>query len=132
MVDGEPLSDRLGRGAVPPLGWLLPEYEKLAASSFLASDLDEPARVAIFVCPECGDAECGYVSAIVERSGDEIIWRDFASSWHDHFPEPGEGGAGSLWKHETESYPSTIEFRFDAAEYRLAIVNRPFTVGDTD
>ncbi|NEW06880.1 oxidoreductase [Paenibacillus sp. SYP-B3998] len=34
-------------------------------------------RYPILVCPECGDLDCGFISAIIEEENDLIIWRDF-------------------------------------------------------
>ncbi|MDA9496872.1 hypothetical protein [Bradyrhizobium sp. CCBAU 11357] len=35
-------------------------------------------RVALFVCPECGDLACGAITAIVSRSDGIVRWSDFA------------------------------------------------------
>ncbi|BBH24440.1 hypothetical protein Back11_57850 [Paenibacillus baekrokdamisoli] len=34
-------------------------------------------RYPIFVCAQCGDLDCGYISAIIEESNNMICWRDF-------------------------------------------------------
>jgi hypothetical protein len=41
----------------------------------------------LYVCPECGDLDCGAVSLVVERGPAVVIWRDFA------FQSTREGGA---------------------------------------
>ncbi|RTM15248.1 MAG: hypothetical protein EKK33_01330 [Bradyrhizobiaceae bacterium] len=35
-------------------------------------------RVALYVCPECGDFECGAITALVSRSDGFVHWSDFA------------------------------------------------------
>lgn len=34
-------------------------------------------RVPIYVCPQCGDLGCGAVTAVIERTPDTVVWRDF-------------------------------------------------------
>lgn len=34
-------------------------------------------RVPIMVCSHCGDLECGYISAKIERTHGTIVWKDF-------------------------------------------------------
>lgn len=34
-------------------------------------------RVAFYVCPSCGDLDCGAVSGVVERTATQVVWRDF-------------------------------------------------------
>ncbi len=35
-------------------------------------------RVALYVCPECGDLACGAITALVSRSDGVVRWSDFA------------------------------------------------------
>jgi hypothetical protein len=35
-------------------------------------------RVALFVCPECGDLACGAITALVSRNDHRVQWSDFA------------------------------------------------------
>lgn len=35
-------------------------------------------RVALFVCPECGDFACGAITALVSRTERGVRWSDFA------------------------------------------------------
>lgn len=47
-------------------------------SFLLEADNESPGtRRALFICPECGDFECGAITVVVERSDDRIVWRDF-------------------------------------------------------
>ena len=34
-------------------------------------------RIMIYVCPECGDINCGSITARIEDLGDRIVWKDF-------------------------------------------------------
>jgi hypothetical protein len=36
-----------------------------------------PDRVAIFVCPDCGDLGCGAITVAVRHDGDTVTWSDF-------------------------------------------------------
>jgi hypothetical protein len=65
-------------------------------------------RQALYVCPMCGDLGCGAVSAVIERDGADVVWRDFGWQTDDE-PEPIEG------------YPHIGPFRFDAVRYASVI-----------
>ena len=34
-------------------------------------------RTVLYVCPECGDIECGAVTISIEENADNIIWKEF-------------------------------------------------------
>lgn len=79
IVDGQPLSVKIGGDLASCLGWFAPEENRKAARRLL---LEEPSdfpnnRRSLYVCPECGDLGCGAVSAFIEQAGANIIWRDF-------------------------------------------------------
>ena len=63
----------------------------------------ESGRVMIYVCPECGDIDCGAITAIIKDYGDRIIWTDFAY-------ETGYGGL-------TEAYNHIDPIEFDRTSY---------------
>ncbi|NGN66025.1 oxidoreductase [Streptomyces sp. A7024] len=66
-------------------------------------------RQVLYGCPECEDLACGAVTAVVERSGDDFIWRDLV--WQtDERADPGLNG-----------YPGIGPFRFRGADYRAAL-----------
>ncbi|QHE95607.1 hypothetical protein ACKUFS_26620 [Pseudomonas cannabina] len=46
----------------------------------------EPCRVAIYICPECGDIGCGAYSVQIRSFGSEIIWEEFA--YENGYEEP--------------------------------------------
>jgi len=123
IIDGESLYDRHGLDLISPLGWFVPPADEKAARQLL---LEEPSefghRVEIYVCPECGDRYCGSLTAIVERQGEEIVWRDIASTTFDFFE-------AEAWQHENLPLAEWPELRFAAAEYVQAIANRPSTTG---
>jgi hypothetical protein len=79
LIDGRSLYEELG-DLISPLGWgALSEQQKAVDRFLLVAPADLPNnRRSIYVCPECGDLGCGAVSAVVERVGDKVVWRDFA------------------------------------------------------
>src|SRR5262245_31417960 len=122
VVDGESLgNDRYRAWGVSVLGNGLAEWEETNARRLL---LDEPPevdnRVALYVNPWEGDIGGGPVTAIVERQADEIVWRDAAWSGFDSDEPPSYIG------HDRGAYRQwPPELRFDAAEYRRVIEERP-------
>ncbi len=40
------------------------------------SEIDS-GRVMIYVCPECGDIDCGAITATIKDLGDRIVWSEF-------------------------------------------------------
>ncbi len=66
-------------------------------------------RVALYVCPECGDLGCGGVTALVERAHDEVVWRDLG--WQtSNDPEL-----------DLEPFGELGPFRFGAALYEAVL-----------
>ena len=57
----------------------------------------------IYVCPECGDIDCGAITAVIKDYGDRIIWSDFGY-------ETNYGGL-------TEPYDQMEQIEFDRASY---------------
>ena len=117
VIDGASLSALIGGDVAGALGWRAPEQEAAVADRLLRrapADLP-PDRVALYVCPECGDLDCGAVTAAVAREGDVLVWRDFA--W-ERLSDVPDGERLSL-----------RPFRFSRATYgralRAAIATRP-------
>jgi hypothetical protein len=106
VIDGESLYEKLG-DVISPLGWLNAEETRKIVNRFLRKESpDFPNdRTSIYVCPECGDLECGAVSAVIERVGDDIIWRDFGyqNTYDDTI--------------RFEDYEDVGPFTFNATEY---------------
>jgi hypothetical protein len=110
VVDGLPLSEKVGGDLASCLGWFVPEENAKAVRRLL---LSEPAdlpdnRRSLYVCPECGELGCGAVTAVIESSGDKIIWRDFG------FQSNSDGAT------PIRDY-GDISFAFDRAQYKRAL-----------
>lgn len=90
-------------------GWVPnQEYESHILNVFKLEEKSQvkSGRVMIYVCPECGDIDCGAITAIISDLGDRIVWSDFA--------------------HETdyegimETYDQVKPIEFDKASYFAA------------
>jgi hypothetical protein len=66
------------------------------------SQLDS-GRAMIYVCPECGEIDCGAITANIKDFGDRIIWDDFGY-------ETGYGGL-------TETYDQLKAIEFERTSY---------------
>lgn len=110
VIDGKSMYDRLG-DLISPLGWLaIEETQKIIGSFLLKGPSDFPNnRRSIYVCPECADLGCGALSAVIEKDGDVILWRDFGyeNDYEDtvHF----------------ENYAQLGPYRFKFDEYENAL-----------
>lgn len=71
----------------------------------------ETKRVMIYVCPECGDIDCGTITAIIKDYGDRIVWCDFGY-------ETGYGGL-------SETYDRIEPIEFDRTSYFSAFSKNP-------
>ncbi len=78
VIDGQSLHETFG-DLISPIGWDSDHVSKRALARFLRNEKPDLAneRNSIYVCPECGDLDCGAISAVIVREGDRIIWRDF-------------------------------------------------------
>jgi hypothetical protein len=63
----------------------------------------------IYGCPECADLACGAVTAVIERDGEDYIWRDFVWQTAEQ-ADPERNG-----------YHGIGPFRFHGPEYRAAL-----------
>jgi hypothetical protein len=118
IVDGESLYERHGADFIGPLGWLSPEEDERSARRLLGTEPpDVDGRVALYICPEDADLLCGAITAIVERDGEQIIWRDVALSQFDY--------AEGRWHHDPTGFSEWRELCFAATSYRKAIAGRP-------
>ncbi|MEO3974670.1 oxidoreductase [Streptomyces sp. CAU 1734] len=113
VVDGRPLLLRLSElDAVSPLAADVPPVVPVGEVRALLLDAPPPlagGRCVIYACPECRSLECGAVTAVVERDGDAVRWRDFA--WQ----------TSALVDPARDRYPGVGPFRFRAAGYRAAL-----------
>ncbi|WP_372343945.1 oxidoreductase [Streptomyces sp. KL116D] len=113
IVDGRPLLFQLSDlDAVSPLAADIPPAIFTDHVRSLLLEADAPlaqGRYVIYGCPECEGLECGAVTAVIERSGDDFVWRDFAWQTDDH---------ADL---ELNGYHGIGPFRFRGTEYRAAL-----------
>ncbi|TXS54571.1 oxidoreductase [Streptomyces sp. uw30] len=113
IVDGRPLLFQLSDlDAVSPLASDVPPAIFTAQVRGLLLEAEPPlpgGRYVIYGCPECADLACGAVTAVIDKEGDDYIWRDFAWQTDDH---------ADL---ELNGYHGIGPFRFQAGEYRAAL-----------
>lgn len=113
VVDGRSLLALLGGGDfVTPFGWLNPWIEEEAAQRLLLAVPGrlEGGRQELYVCPECADLGCGALTAVVERVGDLVIWRDFG-----YQREPEDTAV------DREGYDTVGPLAFERIAYERAI-----------
>lgn len=88
VVDGRPLLFRLADlDAVSPLASDVPPAAFTEHLRGLLGESEPPlpgGRFVIYGCPECADLACGAVTAVVERDGEDFVWRDFAWQTGEH------------------------------------------------
>jgi hypothetical protein len=104
VVDGTALVDRLATQArangrdqelplelLPPMIWF--HGDEATARLLLELPPDLPSgRHSLLVCPECGDAGCGVVSAVVEGGDEVVVWRDFGAETDYYDPAEPQFG----------------------------------------
>ena len=69
------------------------------------------------MCAECGDLGCGAITALVERTLDGFVWRDFAFQHNDD---------ASIT--DAESYRAVGPFVFNKTEYWHVLNERAISV----
>ncbi|MEV7690939.1 oxidoreductase [Streptomyces bungoensis] len=113
VVDGRPLLFRLADlDAVSPLASDVPPAIFTAQVRALLLEAEPPlpdGRFVLYGCPECADLACGAVTAVIERDGDDYVWRDFAWQTGEH---------ADL---ERDGYHGMGPFRFHGPGYRAAL-----------
>ncbi|MEU0770431.1 oxidoreductase [Streptomyces albogriseolus] len=112
VVDGRPLLYRLSDlDAVSPLASDVPPslFTAQVRGLLLETGPLPDGRYVVYGCPECEELACGAVTAVIERDGEDVIWRDFA--WQT-------GAHADL---ERDGYHGMGPFRFRGAEYRAAL-----------
>jgi hypothetical protein len=67
------------RDIVGALGWGVTNHERESVAKLERGAPPDfpPDRVAIYVCPECGDLGCGAMTVSVSRDAEVITWSDF-------------------------------------------------------
>ncbi|MFE5811983.1 oxidoreductase [Streptomyces sp. NPDC056479] len=113
IVDGRPLLFQLSDlDAVSPLASDVPPAIFTAHVRSLLLEAEAPlpgGRYVIYGCPECADLACGAVTAVIDKEGDDYIWRDFAWQTDEH---------ADL---ELNGYHGIGPFRFQGTGYRAAL-----------
>ncbi|MFD7444964.1 oxidoreductase [Streptomyces sp. NPDC059909] len=113
IVDGRPLLFQLSDlDAVSPLASDIPPaiFTRQVRGLLLEAEAPLPGgRYVIYGCPECEGLDCGAVTAVIERDGGDIVWRDFA--WQ----------TDETADLELNGYHGIGPFRFRAAEYRAEL-----------
>jgi hypothetical protein len=69
-----------------------------------------PDRVAVFVCPECGDLGCGAITFQLSRDGDTVRWANFA--YENGYDQP-----------QSDEYSAIGSFEFAFRAY-LGVIRR--------
>ncbi|MFB7590963.1 hypothetical protein [Streptomyces sp. NPDC056169] len=118
VVDGRPLLHRLdeveGIDAVSPLASDLPPAVRAESVRGLLFDSASSAgRRTVYSCPGCEDPGCGAVTAVVERDGEDVVWRDFA--WRT-------GGQDDPVDLDRDGYPGVGPYRFRGDTYRAVLL----------
>lgn len=81
-VNGRRLRDALELGdLVSVLGWLDRRTEREYARQLLPRTTGAPVRATLYVCPECADPGCGFVTVLVDARDDCVVWSEPA--WGD-------------------------------------------------
>ena len=112
IVDGVSLLSKClekGFDEVGCLGWGGQAIHSEAQARLLdesPGDFDD-GRVALFVCPECGDLGCGAVSIRLRREGQSVVWDEIG--WQTNYEEG--------WNAIDDLGP----YSFDFKQYRAAI-----------
>ena len=83
------------------------QNEKTTATLLALTEPDsESGRVALYVCPECGDIGCGAYSVRVEKTRFGYIWRDFA--YENGYEEPRTIDDVGPFSFEKKAYEDVI------------------------
>ncbi|WPB89805.1 oxidoreductase [Streptomyces malaysiensis] len=113
VVDGRPLLARLADlDAVSPLTADTGPAAFADQVRRLLLEAEPPldgSRFIIYGCPECEGPECGALTAVVERDGPDVVWRDFG--WQ----------TGETPDAERDGYHDIGPYRFHGERYRAAL-----------
>jgi hypothetical protein len=110
VIDGEALSEKIQGDFVSCLAWSDKEDTEVVRRLLLEYKTDFPDnRQSLYVCAECGDLGCGAVSAVIEETGDKIVWRDFG--YQNDYEETIH----------FDNYTKVKSFTFDKVEYEKVI-----------
>ncbi|MGG2028396.1 oxidoreductase [Gottfriedia sp. S16(2024)] len=80
IIDGISLYQKLMKyNFIPSLGWGVVEFQRDMIKYFLLEKPHELLwyRIPILICPDCGDLDCGFISAKIDLLDNKVIWKDF-------------------------------------------------------
>ncbi|MBP1967631.1 oxidoreductase [Paenibacillus aceris] len=80
VIDGKSLLDLLKKHEyIPCIGPGTNNYKQELIEELTLKKLSKLGgnRYPLFICADCGDLNCGFVSAIIEEEHNMIVWRDF-------------------------------------------------------
>jgi hypothetical protein len=65
---------------ISPFGWGVREDEKYFIEELRLKRKPElnSGRIRLYVCPECGDINCGAITVKITKLDDMVVWSDFA------------------------------------------------------
>ncbi len=110
IVSGQSLGQLFGLpdlDLIGTFGWTEnKEYENKQIDEFLGLITPElkTGRTCFYVCPECGDIGCGAITAKIEVTEKNVIWKDFG--YENNYSEPDLTG-----------YKEIGPFTFDKKQY---------------
>jgi hypothetical protein len=111
------------RDVVGVLGWVEHGIEEISVAK-LQRDAEPdfpPNRVALFVCPECGDLGCGAVTTAIDRQDAVVTWSDFR--WEVNWFDPHDPDSST---HKFDVGPFCFDYPAYLAVLREARSRRPF------
>lgn len=103
----EALLNTVSQDMIGTFGWSVSDaYENSMVNAFLGLEKPElpSGRIPFYVCPECGDIECGAITAEVEVTADSVVWKNFG--FENNQDEPN-----------LIDYKEIGPFKFDKTEY---------------
>jgi hypothetical protein len=109
VIDGKSLQDLLDPGEmIGCLGWQSSTEEQVLIDQLL---LKRPSpigddRVPIYICPECGQLDCGAVTVQIQKSKSGIVWSNL-----------GFQKDNSVAVSFDRAYASIAGYTFDKSEY---------------
>jgi len=108
VVDGASVRLRIDADLVGVLGWNQSTDVEAVAKLLgeVPADL-APNRVALYICPECGDLACGALTVAVTLEADFVVWSELA--WENGYDD------------SARTAYDIGPFRFERPEYERAL-----------
>jgi len=115
IIAGQSLLEKLGLAhldKISPFGWQTDkayQWERLNDLALSQQAKQKPQRAILYVCPECGDIDCGVITAQVLDLGNRIVWKDF--------------GYETSYAGLIETYPTAEPIELDREPYFKALLS---------